>query len=713
MDQLKNPQPAKAGQGIRNNSLGSDKPLRSPFERSNSLAPSNDWAYKDRGPSPEKMPTKERVTAGNQSATLTPVSGISEDGEYALDDVKPTIYQTRAGRTRAKVPDKEDETVGDASALGNGVTQPDLSNGGSSSRRRSRWRDLKATKKGAIMMETREGRPNLRHVMLHWRKAGDQGLLLNAKMPEANVKSQIQSQNYVSWQHSHIESMTLKRFEDSVIETKAQGVQESEIGLTRRLLKRVRLESERPFVGGNFLIPRALRYDSLDSSRYSADKCCIFLAFPYFAVARERPRKAVEKYGEEHSTRSLLQSVYRLNDTKERDQSQSIRMLARKNLISCIEADESDISEISRHVKEELIYVPQLWALILGLDRLMTFGALSIKSLQGRDIEVREEASPGTRKRCYLVRIRFRNQRRVEDLTYPIEQCACWFGLVNKQQQIRGVLTKERETSDPKKYKLQVHGQVIEARTWTSIQRSTKSEVLDLWMETPKQKVPEVSVKSPEAAKFPGILDEKKSASDQTVNEAEAGSSGVASQEPDNQEQDESVTAAGYHDASPCKFERLEEIPIVSPFLEWRIIDETGDEDEIKIDEKIDRFLHVIYRALPATVDHRTDGFMKNDISKSKSPSVRLPARRKKPSIGRKTSQDVLTELMQITAIKPKEVADLARDVNMLSSQILRCFISKEHEPQGDPMEIFWGAVYEVISQVSGLCTKVFWGNAG
>ena len=515
--QPSSPRRQQQKQRERPNSLGPPlQTLSGPF---NSLAPNNDWAYRDRGLPPEKIPTKESVTTKDQSGNASPVSGVSEDEDYVLEDLKPNIYRTYAGRRRAKVPDKEDDltvvagTDGDGARTNGTLNIPhQQQNGASTGRRQSLWEEVKAATKGGSARKAGE-ETKLRHVMLHWEKEEFRGLekvVLNARVPQANLRSQIESQNYVSWQHSQLDRMTLKKVEDLVSKAKIQGVQESEIGLTRRLLKRVRLESERSFVGGKFLTPRAVRYDSLDNSKYSADKCCIFLAFPYFAVSKKPMRRPFMRGGLEHPVRTLLQSVYRLNDTVERDQTQCIRMLTRKNLKSCIEADEKDKAEVSPKVKEELILVPQLWALILGLDRLMTLGSISDGSLRGRDIEVKEETTSVSKKRCSLVRIRFQNQKRVEDLTYPIEQCQTWFGLVNKQQQLRGVLTKDREVSDPRKYKLQVHGHVIEASTWASIQKKTNCEVLDLWMETPKQRGPKLKVDGPKVSVPPATETERR-----------------------------------------------------------------------------------------------------------------------------------------------------------------------------------------------------------
>lgn len=147
------------------------------------------------------------------------------------------------------------------------------------------------------------------------------------------------------------------------------GLQESEIGLTRRLINWIGLVSERSFVHGRYLDPTALRYDMLDDSRYNKDRCSIFLGFPYFVVRKpEAKRSTFSKGAPEHPLRTLLQSRYRLNETTQRDESQCITELPGDKLKSCIRAPHSDTAHLTHQKVEELIYVPQLWTLIIGLS---------------------------------------------------------------------------------------------------------------------------------------------------------------------------------------------------------------------------------------------------------------------------------------------------------------------------------------------------------
>ena len=58
---------------------------------------------------------------------------------------------------------------------------------------------------------------------------------------------------------------------------------------------------------------------------------------------------------------------------------------------------------------------------------MITLGPISDLSLQGSSIKLKDDAVPQEAKRCAFVRISFLNQGSLEELTYPLEQCASWF----------------------------------------------------------------------------------------------------------------------------------------------------------------------------------------------------------------------------------------------------------------------------------------------
>lgn len=158
---------------------------------------------------------------------------------------------------------------------------------------------------------------------------------------------------------------------EAIKECENQLLSKDEVDLTRRLLKRLRSVAERPFAGGRYLTPLALRYDNQDVSRYTVDKTCIFFSFPYLAMAPSGFRKHFDKGHHEHPARTLLQSHYRLNNTTERDKFQCVGLLKDHKVRSCVKtSNEGEKRSLLDNKKQLLLYVPQFWGVIVGLGML-------------------------------------------------------------------------------------------------------------------------------------------------------------------------------------------------------------------------------------------------------------------------------------------------------------------------------------------------------
>lgn len=655
--------------------------------RTNSESPDDGYAYGDVGPSPEGSATTER----KNSSLTSPIPELQLDGratsfvhtelEKVVEESKPILYERQAGSRWAKVPDEENPSRvnGTFNQIENAI-QPQLVLGQPASRR-SRWR-FGRLKKADVHDDAVQSNAlgKLRHVMLHWAKGDDERLVLNANLPPV-ADRRTNSQNHVPWQHFEVGDLRFAELEKFVELSKPQGLQESEIGLTKRLLKRVQKKAETPFVGGRFLTPLALRYDILDDSRYSVDRCCIFLSFPYFDVHKAQRPKAFQKGEEVHPMRTLLQSRYRLNDTIERDKTQCVRSLKEKALSSCIEVPSSNFDNATP--KDALIHVPQLWTLIMGVDRMITMGPIDDIALQGSSMRIKDDAGVVQMQRNSLVRISFINQGKLEELTYPMKQCSSWFGLLNKHQQIRGILKKDNEKAtkanpkdyDPLEYKLQIQGHVIKDRSWPSVQKSGREEVLNLWMRTPKRKVPKVSVK------MDGDSDSASGYNDNRLN-------------PTDRTASANVTTSS--------FLALDHVPIVSPFLEWKIIDEFGEPDICPIEEKLNRFLNAIYRSLPAacsTSDTETD----TEESMSDHTNPRLGSKssaRPKIAVKKKSAAEV-DSLVRGLALS-QGGSQLALEQILLSDvkRLLDLFLPSWENRDHPLIELFWGALSEILVSV-------------
>lgn len=638
--------------------------------RSNSLSPDDGYNYHDTGPAPEDEPTKEREN-DNLTKARPPSHSDPQRAECAggiLEEVKTNVYERHLGHRRAKVPDPENLMGNTAFPDGGPIpTQP------APKVQASLWRHFKGPSRTNTLETSNDKK--LRHVKLHWEKdkqGGEERFILNAILQNPDARSE--PQNHVIWQHSQIDNLRIDILEDIVTQSRSQGLQNSEVGLTRRLLKRVRRRGERAFVGGSFLTPLALRYDILDDSKYSVDKCCIFLGFPYFAVRKAKAKRAFTKGSQEHPTRTLLQSAYRLNDTSEQDKFQSIRMLKQETLKSCIDATEDDKTHISRKVTEELIHVPQLWALTLGLDRLITTSPISDEALQGRSIKVKDTADIRQSQRCSLVRISFMNHGRVEDLTYPIEQCSSWFGLLNKHQQIRAILKQEKERADPKDYMLEIQGQIIEDNIWASVQQRAQGEVLKIWMKTPKPSKkanPKISVKNADT-------------------DSESGSKTAHESDEESLPDEEPLSGA------TAAFDRLVDVPIISSFFAWPILDEFGEPDESPLEDKLDRFLNAIYRSLPVRLAGRANEAPTDNARAEYTTKAGLGAR-PKLSFNGKTFTDIEDCLRTITSDHVGAATSVAQKITRAYMKLFHYFLPKDVDQQSAPVQLFWGAVDELV----------------
>ena len=153
---------------------------------------------------------------------------------------------------------------------------------------------------------------------------------------------------------------------DVINSWKPHGLPDNEFRLIGQLLKKAAAVAEKTFIGGSFLTPLALRFDFLKDSRYSYDRSCMFLSFPYFAIAEPREKRTFQKGDKVHPVRALLQSDHRLIDTTKRDNDQIIKILQETTLNQYINGPKEDVVHLSHKPVSQLIHVPQLWTLILG-----------------------------------------------------------------------------------------------------------------------------------------------------------------------------------------------------------------------------------------------------------------------------------------------------------------------------------------------------------
>lgn len=612
----------------------------------------DDYDYNDVGKSPEGSATKER---GNQIRNIN-ISDIRLDsyvsvggGEAVLDKVGPSIYQRQAGTRRARLPDEE------KGQPANNVALPAKTKGGAPDpsqhiRNRSSWLLVRKQAYPGLSARNATAQSKLRYVMLHRPKEDEEDSTKFTLLSSPNATDQsTQSHNHITWQHANCEYLGVEMLKGLVEGYKLQGLQASEVGLTQRLLERVRLVAEKKFIGGNFLKPLTLRYDMVDELGYSADESCLFLSFPYFALCTEEVHPVLSKSTEVHPKRTLLQSRYRLNDTREDDKFQSIRGLKKEAMKSCFDGDTGEGYQSQFH---KLIYVPQMWALIMGVGKIITAGPISDPAFQGRSLTFKDSATQHGSKSCSFVRISFGNWGKSEELMYPIEQCSCWLALLNKRQQIREILSSEctkgtkgnRDTDGVHEYRFEYGGRVINARTWSRHQRECRDEVLELWMTTPKRRSRGVSLRIDGASE---------SASDDDM---EANASSHTEQDVDN------------HTA---RVPTVDCTPIVSGFLEWALLDEFDNPDPRPMPEKLSRFLDYVYGSLPAP---------------------------RKFSIRGKTVVDI-ENFVKDTSLSHNHQSSPTIALYLLEEckVLLSMFLPREHDVTLAVIQMFWGSLFEIL----------------
>ncbi|KAL8920827.1 MAG: hypothetical protein Q9208_005999 [Pyrenodesmia sp. 3 TL-2023] len=514
----------------------------------------------------------------------------------------------------------------------------------------------------------------LRRVRLDWGDDTGQGSDAQPYVLNATVEApaaRVDSQNSVIWQHSDLEDIEVDELNTLVARMKDAGLEENVVGLSKRLLNRVRLVTEREFVNGSFLTPKAMRYDMHDASRYGHDTCCIFVSFPYFAVNEAQERSLFEKGDARHPIRTLLQSRYRLNETIDKDESQCIRTVGSAALKSCIRnASKDDFERLNRSAHTELIYVPQMWALVMGLDHMLTAAPISCEALLTSDLVLNKNSSVKKGHECTFVQICFMNDSMLEEVTYPRDQCASWFGLLNKHHEIRSILPQGKREPSSKSYPLLVGDQMLSDVTWASIQRTSSEPVLRLSMEIPK--LPKVKVRHVDGSSDP---------QEQQINDIEED----ASEQP------------GFTSSNAgARFEELGRIPVVKAFLAWRVMDDYGDVNDCAVDVQAQRFLDAIYKVLAAKCvdDPRiprhlpAQGGPSKDAKRGPRPKLDIPG---------KTLEDV-REMLSIATAPEAEIS--ARKKTLVEyEELFKYFIPGEHDQGSAPVRLFWGALHALLEQ--------------
>lgn len=276
------------------------------------------------------------------------------------------------------------------------------------------------------------------------------------------------------WKHIKSDALSLKQFEGQVMRT--PGLGDDDMALVGRLLNRVRNTSEKQFVHGRYLKPITLVYDGEDPDVPSSDhpeerhvrKTATFVSLPVFTTCCPK-RHTSTKESEGHPVRALLQSRYRLESTKRRDNEQVI----------------TKTRSIKNHLahEEHVIHVPHIWVLIINNSTIITCAALDASVLRSDTIKLITYTAAQLDEATWSMHF---TDAQGKDFYLPLRTCKTWFDLVrqitdncldDEYSFIRDQLLKGGPV-----YKLVVakDGSPVNAENWPKLVEEKRTEVIHL-----------------------------------------------------------------------------------------------------------------------------------------------------------------------------------------------------------------------------------------
>lgn len=126
--------------------------------------------------------------------------------------------------------------------------------------------------------------------------------------------------------------------------TNLSGLEDEDTTLLTNLFREVR-KKEKSTGNGKYLAPMTFCVTAENPSG-DRDKSALFVNFPCFSIAAHAATDNATVDPMRHYTQSLLQVIYNLESTERRDFEQAVR-------------------KMRLYPKDHLVYVPQLWAIIL------------------------------------------------------------------------------------------------------------------------------------------------------------------------------------------------------------------------------------------------------------------------------------------------------------------------------------------------------------
>lgn len=277
------------------------------------------------------------------------------------------------------------------------------------------------------------------------------------------------------WKHVQSDAMSFKQFYGHVMRT--PGLGDDDMALVGRLLNKVRNTSEKEFVHGRYLKSITLVYEGEDPDVSALDrpeerhsrKTATFVSLPVFTACCPK-RHTTTKEFEGHPVRALLQSRYRLESTKRRDNEQVITKT-------------TSIKSYLAH-EDHVVHVPQIWVLLINNYTIITYAALDASILRGDTIKLISYTAAQLDEATWSVHF---TDAQGKDFYLPLRFCKTWFDLVrqitdnclddDEYNFIRDQLLKGGPV-----YELVVarDGSTVNAEKWPRLVEEKKTELIHL-----------------------------------------------------------------------------------------------------------------------------------------------------------------------------------------------------------------------------------------
>ena len=242
---------------------------------------------------------------------------------------------------------------------------------------------------------------------------------------------------------------------------------------------------------------------------------------------------------------------------------------------------------------------------------------------------------------------------------------------MNKHSQIKNIIGTHKLYHDLDNFWFQTETTIITSTTWASVQESATGEVLDVLM---KFRIRKSTLESDDEQ-----LVDPVSVDDRFHDLVE---DDFTNFEPYRRDNDDAMQ---------------ESAPVILPFLAWKIKD---DLDDLSTPIVTDQLLETIYSSLPAVCIENWADHTDDLAGVGNSTESRLSTRSKTPIIG-KTAKEVTDVPYPLHDSCDMSGCQVGNRFYMEMKTLFEYFVPKEHNPNTAAVQIYWGAVYELLGSLA------------